>query len=46
METVRARYLVGSDGGRSLVRETVGIHIKPEPIPHCGLRLCDVRKRS
>ena len=26
--------------------EAVGIHIEPEPIPHCGLRLCDVRKLS
>ncbi len=36
-ETIRARYLVGTDGGRSFVRQTLGIGFAGNTLPICAL---------
>ncbi|MFX9532902.1 FAD-dependent monooxygenase, partial [Acinetobacter baumannii] len=33
LQTLRARYLVGADGGRSVVRETLGITMTGKNFP-------------
>jgi len=41
-ETIRARYLVGADGGRSFVRQTLGVGFPGETQPFRGL-VADLR---
>jgi 3-(3-hydroxy-phenyl)propionate hydroxylase len=43
-EIVRAKYVVGCDGGKSTVREQSGITLETEAVPERALRLCDVRR--
>jgi 2-polyprenyl-6-methoxyphenol hydroxylase-like FAD-dependent oxidoreductase len=42
-QTVRARYLVGADGGRSVVRRTLGLEFAGETDDDQRLMLADVR---
>ncbi|HEY4458317.1 MAG TPA: FAD-dependent monooxygenase [Pseudonocardiaceae bacterium] len=42
-QTVRARYLVGADGGRSIVRRTLGLEFVGETDEDLRLMLADVR---
>ncbi|AZQ73162.1 MULTISPECIES: FAD-dependent monooxygenase [Streptomyces] len=41
-ETVRARYLVGADGGRSAVRHALGVGFTAEPVDERAALLADV----
>jgi 2-polyprenyl-6-methoxyphenol hydroxylase-like FAD-dependent oxidoreductase len=40
---VRARFLVGCDGGRSLVRKTLNLPLEGEALPGRGMVVADVR---
>src|SRR4029453_2229255 len=42
-EIVRARFLVGCDGGKSLVRKTLGLTLEGEGLPRRGMLVADVR---
>ena len=41
--TVRAKFLVGCDGGKSLVRKTLGLSLQGEVLPGRGMVVADVR---
>jgi 2-polyprenyl-6-methoxyphenol hydroxylase-like FAD-dependent oxidoreductase len=41
--TVRARFLVGCDGGKSLVRKALGLTMEGEALPGRGMVVADVR---
>jgi 2-polyprenyl-6-methoxyphenol hydroxylase-like FAD-dependent oxidoreductase len=42
-QPVRARYLVGADGGRSVVRKTTGVDFAGETLEQHRLQIADVR---
>ncbi|PYE23930.1 2-polyprenyl-6-methoxyphenol hydroxylase-like FAD-dependent oxidoreductase [Rhizobium sp. PP-CC-3A-592] len=42
-ETVRCRYLIGADGGESLVRQLLGLEFEPEKLPDCMNRQVDAK---
>jgi 2-polyprenyl-6-methoxyphenol hydroxylase-like FAD-dependent oxidoreductase len=42
-ETVRARYLVGADGGRSVVRKEIGVGFAGETLEQHRMLIADVR---
>jgi 2-polyprenyl-6-methoxyphenol hydroxylase-like FAD-dependent oxidoreductase len=42
-QTVRARFLVGCDGGRSVVRKTLGLTLEGEALPRRTMVVADVR---
>lgn len=42
-ETVRCRYLVGADGGDSLVRGMLGLDFEPEKLANCMNRQVDAK---
>jgi 2-polyprenyl-6-methoxyphenol hydroxylase-like FAD-dependent oxidoreductase len=42
-EIVRARFLVGCDGGKSVVRKTFGLTLEGESLPRRGMVVADVR---
>lgn len=41
--TLRCRYLIGADGGDSLVRKALGLDFEPERLPHRMNRQVDAR---
>ncbi|SEL76021.1 FAD-dependent monooxygenase [Xaviernesmea oryzae] len=43
VETLRCRYLVGADGGDSLVRSLLGLDFEPEKLPNCMNRQVDAK---
>jgi len=42
-QTLRCRYLVGADGGDSIVRKTLNLDFEPEQLPHCMNRQVDAK---
>ncbi|MFP5077888.1 FAD-dependent monooxygenase [Rhizobium sp. YIM 134829] len=42
-ETIRCRYLIGADGGDSLVRRLLGLDFEPENLPDCMNRQVDAK---